>query len=447
MPRLLNSFPSLFKQPMHILPLDHHADFETWRSLARRLLSAKVRPQQVRFLPPDREKNLLDFETKNVPEGDHKVVASRDFIDCAQRVACVSDPERYDRLYALLWRLQETPSLMRNGVDDDVRWLLEADKAVRRDRHKMHAFVRFRKVSETREGREEFTAWFEPSHYIVDLASGFFARRFPNMNWAILTPYRTVIWNGETLRFAGGGRKEDVPEHDLVEEQWKTYFSSIFNPSRLKISAMQAEMPKKYWSNLPEAALIPSMIAGAKARERQMMESLNYNPNPIAEKATYQPAEIDEDLSPPTLAALSEQLEACRRCSLWEGATQGVSGVGPIDARLMIVGEQPGDQEDLAGAPFVGPAGEILTSALKDSGLSRENAYVTNAVKHFKYEVRGQRRIHKNPTVSEIIACNVWLERELELVKPEIVLCLGGSAARAVHGKPIKVGDSRGQLL
>ncbi|MGB3456353.1 MAG: UdgX family uracil-DNA binding protein, partial [Litorimonas sp.] len=155
----------------------------------------------------------------------------------------------------------------------------------------------------------------------------------------------------------------------------------------------------------------------------------------------------DEDLSPPDIAALWEQVEACRRCDLWEGATQGIAGVGPDDAKLMIVGEQPGDKEDLAGEPFVGPAGKILTKALEEAGLSREDAYVTNAVKHFKYEVRGQRRIHKNPSVSEIKACNVWLEREIELVKPDLVLCLGGSAARAVNGKAIKVGENRGRVL
>ncbi len=432
---------------MHTVILENHADFEAWRVQARDLLSAGIKPNHVRFVPPDREETMLNFGQPTLSPGRKPVKASREFMERAERVVCVDDPERYDRLYFLLFRMQAQPSLMRNTVDDTVRWMVEADKAVRRDRHKMHAFVRFKKVGETDNGREQFMAWFEPSHFIVDLATPFFTRRFPNMDWAIVTPYRTAIWNGEALRFGAGGTREDVPETDVVEEQWKTYFSSIFNPSRLKVAAMQAEMPKKYWNNLPEAALIPSLIAGARTRERQMMDSLNYEPNPIAEKATYQPGQVDEDLSPPDVAALWEQVEACRRCDLWEGATQGIAGVGPEDAKLMIVGEQPGDKEDLAGEPFVGPAGKILTKALEEAGLSRETSYVTNAVKHFKYEVRGQRRIHKNPSVGEIKACNVWLEREIELVKPDLVLCLGGSAARAVNGKAIKVGENRGRVL
>lgn len=432
---------------MHTVTLDHHADFPAWRDQARHFCAARVHPAQIRFIPPDRDHTLLNFGVLDLGDARRKVVASPEFMERAERVVCVDDPERYDRLYHLLWRLQGQPSLMRNTVDDDVRWMVEADKAVRRDRHKMHAFVRFRKVGDTEAGREQFMAWFEPSHFIVDLASPFFTRRFPNMDWAIVTPYRTAIWDGRQLRFEGGGSKTDVPAEDVVEEQWKTYFSSIFNPSRLKVSAMTAEMPKKYWHNLPEAALIPSLIQGAKTREREMMASLNHAPNPIADKATYKPATTQEDLLPSDIAALWDQVEACRRCTLWDGATQGIAGVGPKDARLMIIGEQPGDKEDLAGEPFIGPAGQILTQALIDAGLSRDQAYVTNAVKHFKYEVRGQRRIHKNPSVSEIKACNVWLEREIALIKPDIVLCLGGSAARAVNGKAIKIGDNRGRVL
>jgi len=432
---------------MHTVTLEHHADFKGWKAHARDMCAARITPSQVRFVPPDRQDTLLDFGIMERPESRRNVVASQEFMDRAERVVCHSDPARYDHLYRLLWRLQSQPSLMRNTVDNDVNWINDADKTVRRDRHKMHAFVRFRKVGETDEGRERYMAWFEPSHYIIDLATPFFTRRFPNMDWAILTPYRSAIWNGDTLEFGPGGTKNDVPAEDVVEEQWKTYFSSIFNPSRLKVSAMTAEMPKKYWHNLPEAALIPSLVQGAKDQEKRMMKSLNHVPNPIAKKATYQPERINEDLAPQSLSEIWDQVEACRRCPLWDGATQGVAGVGPQTARLMIVGEQPGDKEDLAGKPFIGPAGKILDQAIAEAGLAREQAYVTNAVKHFKYQVRGQRRIHQNPSVSEIKACNVWLEREIELVKPDLILCLGGSAARAVSGHPIKIGDNRGQIL
>lgn len=432
---------------MHTVHLDEHADFAAWREQARGLCAAGLRPDQVRFVPPDRVEPALDFGQAARPAARRKVVASKEFLERAERAVCVAEPARFDHLYRLLCRLQDQPSLMRNTVDDDVRWLTEADKAVRRDRHKMHAFVRFRKVGEREDGREQFMAWFEPSHFIVELATPFFTRRFPNMDWAIVTPYRTAVWNGEELRFEPGGTKDDVPSEDVVEEQWKTYYSSIFNPSRLKVAAMKAEMPVKYWNNLPEAALIPELIGGSRERERQMMDSLNFDPNPIADKATFQPEHVEKDLSPPDVDALWEQVEVCRRCDLWDGATQGVAGVGPDDAALMIVGEQPGDKEDLSGKPFIGPAGLLLTDLLREAGLDREQAYVTNAVKHFKFEVRGKRRIHQNPSASEIKACNVWLDREIELVKPKLVLCLGGSAARAINGRPIKVGEYRGRVL
>ncbi|MEM9599856.1 MAG: UdgX family uracil-DNA binding protein, partial [Pseudomonadota bacterium] len=264
---------------------------------------------------------------------------------------------------------------------------------------------------------------------------------------AIITPERSAVWDCEHLRFGPGGQREDVQLEDPVEDQWKTYFSSIFNPARLKIDAMTAEMPKKYWHNLPEASLISELIQTAQQRERGLMHSLSEYPNPLAQKATYQPERIAVDIAPPNLTALSAQIDACRRCHLWKGATQGVAGSGPQDASLMIVGEQPGDEEDLTGQPFIGPAGQVLTQALADAGLSRDQTYITNAVKHFKYEVRGQRRIHKNPTLSEIRACQVWLEREIALVKPKLILCLGASAARAVCGKTRKVSEHRGRIL
>jgi DNA polymerase len=432
---------------MHNVILDHHADFQGWRTEARRFCAAGVPPSDVRFIPPDRDENLLDFGAASLPDAQRTVVASQAFMERAERVVCHSDPARYDHLYRLLWRLQGQSNLMRNQVDDDVQWIHEATKAINRDRHKMRAFVRFRKVGETDTGREQFMAWFEPSHYVVDLATPFFTRRFPNMDWAILTPYRRAIWNGERLEFGPGGTKNDVPAVDVVEDQWKTYFASIFNPSRLKVSAMTAEMPKKYWHNLPEAALIPGLIQGAKDRENEMIKHLNHAPNPIAERATYQPDRTHADGRPADIAAVWDQVDACRRCALWNGPTQGVAGVGPANASLMIVGEQPGDKEDLAGQPFIGPAGQLLDQALAEAGLNRKAAYVTNAVKHFKFQVRGKRRIHQNPSAREIKACNIWLEREIELVKPKLILCLGASAAQAVAGRAIKLSETRGQVL
>lgn len=149
-------------------------------------------------------------------------------------------------------------------------------------------------------------------------------------------------------------------------------------------------------------------------------------------------------------AALEQCAQAaasCTRCDLYRDATQTVFGDGRVGARFMLVGEQPGDREDREGAPFVGPAGRVLASALEAADIARRDVYLTNAVKHFKFEERGKRRIHKRPSTVEIQACHTWLEQELRLVDPRVVVCLGSTAARAVLGRPVTIGNVRGQVL
>jgi len=155
----------------------------------------------------------------------------------------------------------------------------------------------------------------------------------------------------------------------------------------------------------------------------------------------------DDPEAPDSLAAIDAAVQACRRCELWRGAVQGVAGEGPAQAALMIVGEQPGDQEDLAGRPFVGPAGAVLDAALAEAGVDRAQAYVTNAVKHFKHEMRGKRRLHKTPDRAEVLACRWWLDQERRLLRPRVMLALGGTAALAIFGKAMPVMKNRGQPL
>jgi DNA polymerase len=144
-----------------------------------------------------------------------------------------------------------------------------------------------------------------------------------------------------------------------------------------------------------------------------------------------------------SLSAIRRQAEVCRRCDLWKHATQTVFGEGPVGARIMLVGEQPGDAEDKEGEPFVGPAGQLLRQALEEAGIALQDVYLTNAVKHFKWEPRGKRRIHKKPRASEIAACHVWLDEEIERVKPRAIVALGATAAQAVIGPAAKVTRDR----
>ena len=157
-------------------------------------------------------------------------------------------------------------------------------------------------------------------------------------------------------------------------------------------------------------------------------------------------SQADDVVMPRDLGELAELEQGCRRCDLFRHATQAVPGRGRVGSLLMLVGEQPGDEEDLRGEPFVGPAGRVLRSALAEVGLATDQIYVTNAVKHFKFVPRGKRRMHQRPNVAEIAACNVWLAREVEIVAPRLIVALGATAARALLGRSVTVGSLRGRL-
>jgi uracil-DNA glycosylase len=162
-----------------------------------------------------------------------------------------------------------------------------------------------------------------------------------------------------------------------------------------------------------------------------------------------QPPTDASDLIPrrPTLTKARAAARNCRACELWKLGTQTVFGEGKPKARLMLVGEQPGDAEDLAGHPFVGPAGKLLDLALEEAGIDRAAVYVTNVVKHFKWEPRGKRRIHKRPSANEIAACRPWLDTEIAIVKPRVLVCLGATAAQALLGRQFRVTVRRGELI
>lgn len=167
----------------------------------------------------------------------------------------------------------------------------------------------------------------------------------------------------------------------------------------------------------------------------------------MTRKPTAPAAEISPDVAAADLETLREEAAACRACQLWKDATQTVFGEGPDHAPLMLVGEQPGDKEDLAGHPFVGPAGQMLDRALQEAGIDRSKVYVTNAVKHFKFVPRGKIRLHQKPATPEIKACRQWYERELATVRPALVVALGATAAQSVFGKITPVTKNRGHVV
>ncbi|HLM53307.1 MAG TPA: UdgX family uracil-DNA binding protein, partial [Pseudoxanthomonas sp.] len=362
-----------------------------------------------------------------------------EFLSLAGAVLCHREPGRHALLYRMLWRTARGEgALLERATDADVHRVGVLEKAVRRDSHKMKAFVRFRGIP----GQSDaFVAWFEPEHFIVDRVAPFFARRFAGMRWAIVTPYRSAQWDGAALALGPGGVRADAPADDAQEALWRTYYAHIFNPARLNPTMMRSEMPQKYWKHLPETQLLPALIRDAGQRVREMAERAPEAPRRRIPQAPPAPAPPQAD----TLPGLHAAARACRRCELWQPATQAVVGEGPADARIVVIGEQPGDEEDLSGRPFVGPAGRLFDRALRELGIDRAGLYVTNAVKHFRFEQRGKRRLHRNPEAAHVDACGVWLQRELELLRPRAVLCLGATAARAVLGPGFRLMAERGQ--
>ena len=418
------------------------AGYEAWRESARPLLRAGVPPEQVSWTSGPQDDLLGNApmpEPTAAPAPGARV--PREFPGLAASLLAHSDPHSPALAYRILWRLTHgEPQLLDLVTDADIVRARACEKSVRRDAHKMKAFVRFREIVAP-DGEPVFVAWFEPEHYVVEALAPFFVRRFTGMRWSILTPYRSAHWDGFDMSFGPGALRSDAPKDDALEDLWRTYYASIFNPARLKVKAMTQEMPQKYWKNLPEARLIPGLVREAAPRHAAMVEQQLAAPN---RKIKWPIAEAVEPPPSGSLSHLKTLAHDCRRCALWQPATQTVFGEGPGDARVMLIGEQPGDQEDLAGKPFVGPAGKLLDRALADAGLDRSTMYVTNTVKHFKFEPRGKVRLHKRADAMEQQACRPWLDAEIDRVKPEVILCLGSMAASALLGSGFKLLKQRG---
>ncbi|MBP6546740.1 MAG: UdgX family uracil-DNA binding protein [Phenylobacterium sp.] len=429
---------------MRVVRLGSEIDFAGWRDAARSLRGQGASPDTV-IWTVEGEGDLFADPAPLTPPSPGGFTVSREFLELAEAVILHRSPERFSLLYRMLWRMAAAPNLLRIATDPDVVRVNDLARQVSKAAHKMKAFVRFRTVGMD---PEAYAAWFEPAHRVTELVAPFFAKRFANMIWSILTPDACIHWNGAQLAVTPGADPADAPGEDALEDYWRTYYASIFNPARLKVDAMTNEMPKRYWRNLPEARLIPGLIAAAEGRTNLMVaQAPSQSIRVIRRMAkTVRDATYDA-LAPQSLEEVAAGVYACRRCPLYKDATQGVPGEGPAHARLLLVGEQPGDQEDLAGQPFVGPAGQVLDNALSEAGVPRAETYVTNAVKHFKHELRGKRRIHQTPNPTEVTACRWWVDAERRLIRPRVVVTLGATAALSVFGKATPIGKNRGIAL
>jgi DNA polymerase len=412
--------------------------FDDWRAAARELLAGGVPPECVEWAASDDDGDLFSAAgavNEEVPTGEHATDGAgrtaavlrlpRELMEMLTSAACFSAADRWAFLYKVLWRWQLGERDVMSAADPDGARLYAMVKAVRREEHDMHAYIRFRERKEE-DGAPRFVAWFEPTHEVLPQVAVHFARRMGSATWMIATPAAAVLWDGEQLHDAPALMRSAADIEDAGEALWLTYYRSIFNPARLNAGLLRSHIPSRFWKNLPEGAIVPAMVSAAANGERRTGQTSTVGRRGGATTIAVTPERAQPQRDEP------DTLDQCRRCELWRNATQAVPGVGPRKARIMLVGEQPGDQEDLQGLPFVGPAGAVLERALAEAGVQRDQVYLTNAVKHFKWELRGKRRLHKTPAQREVAACHVWLEEELASVRPEVVVALGATALKSV---------------
>ena len=411
--------------------------YDAWHEAARRLLRVRTPPAEV--LWDDGVRTLLaglaaDGEAPAERErGGERLMVPRRFVRDARWVAAHSDASRWDLLYRVLWRtLHENRRLLDIAVDREVAAFNTMLAETHRDEHKMRAFVRFRRI--VQDDGERYIAWHRPDHHVVPLAAPFFAERFASMRWSILTPDECVHWNGETLDYTPGVDRSAAPAGDELEELWRAYYASVFNPARVNLKAMRAEMPVRHWGTLPEAQLIPSLVAEAASRvaafggEMKRVGARIRAEDTVADVASQGGAHLRGLPAVRTRHADRVRRGSLRRRrSCWSASSRGTRRI-------------------IKGRPFVGPAGGVLNRALAAAGIARASVYVTNAVKHFSWEPRGKRRIHKTPRRPRCRpAVRGSKRRSTRCGRPPLV-ALGSMAARTLFGPQFRVLRERGQI-
>lgn len=369
------------------------------------------------------------------------VALSRAMVSIIELVLCHRDPARLDALYRVVYRFAfGDRRVLERETDPDVRALRLYERALRRDIHKMHAFVRFRLA---RGEPERYVAFYEPDHRVLRRAIEHFVSRFGDRDFSIFTPDESAHYRAESraLSYDAGAQSEGdawaraggiAEDEAQISEQFQGYFRSVFNPARVAERAMVREMPRRFWKHLPEAQLVPALLAEAREREDAMIRDTRA-------KATVR----EHD----TLDDLRARIEGCVACSASECGTRALLGRGDPRAQIAFVGECPGDHEDQQGAVFVGPAGQLLDALLREALIDPPSVYLSNAVKHFQYTGDGKLRLHKSPTYDQAVACKPWLDAELALVRPRVVVCLGQTAAQSFLGRGFRLTQQLGQWI
>jgi probable DNA metabolism protein len=387
---------------MRRVMLKNETDWEGWRHATRALVLAGCEPDTLTW--------SVGGETAPLPDVTGSFQVPRALVSLASLAIQARDAERFGLLYSLVWRINTGEKVLEDDTDPDLLLIRRMALSVRADAHRMRTNMRFLPVPE--DGGTRFLGWYEPAHFVLPANARLIARRFPDMALSIVTPDGAAHWDGSSLLFGSGVRH--VEDDEALQAWWETHRDMLLEQATPDVS-------------VPEA------------------ESLDEVPRP-PDRPALGPVVLHDKPDPAMLRSARDAF-ACRRCPLYEPATQIVFGEGPADASVMFVGEQPGDQEDTIGRPFVGPAGQMMDRALEEAGIDRRAIYVTNAVKHFKFTQRGKRRIHQTPEVPEIQACGFWLDVERGHMRPRLLVLMGGSAARAVLGRAVTISRERGRPI
>jgi probable DNA metabolism protein len=385
---------------MPICALAHDTDWTGWRRATRAFVIAATEPADLTW--------TTGGDGDPVPAINGNFTLSRTLVSLAAQAFQARDPERFGVLYSLVWRAHHGGLALDDTEDLDLRLARRWALAARADAHRMRTLVRFAAV--TFNGEPHFLGWYEPDHFVLEANARLLARRDPARGFTIVTPDGTAHHDPSGLRFGAGLKHPD--DDETLSAWWDAHQHAILAAAH-------------DGGGLPEA------------------EELHEVPRP-PDRPPLGPVVLPASQTSAT-KDLAREARGCERCALCGPAAQTVFGEGPAGARVMFIGEQPGDQEDVIGRPFVGPAGQLLDGALEEAGIDRRRAYITNAVKHFKFTPRGGRRIHQSPSPAEIDICRFWLDAERTAVNHALLVLLGGSAGRAVLGRPVAVTRERGR--
>ena len=387
---------------MRRIVLRSETDWDGWRQATRALVQAGAEPGTLTW--------AVGGDVSPLPDAAGTFQVPRVLMALASVAIQAREPERFGLLYSLVWRIGAGEKVLEDDTDPDLALVRRMALAVRADAHRMRTGLRYLPVAEG--GGVRYLGWFEPAHFVLPANARLLARRYPELRLSIVTPDGSAHWDGASLLFGDGLRH--AADDEALQAWWDTHRDLVLDHASADVSVPEAEA-------MDEAPRSP-------------------------DRPAIGPVVLNEGADP-DLRRAAREAGSCRRCPLHGPATQTVFGEGPAGARAMFVGEQPGDQEDMIGRPFVGPAGQLMDRAMEEAGIDRRMVYVTNAVKHFKFEARGRRRIHQTPEVPEIQACGFWLDVERTRIRPILTVAMGASAARAVLGRAVTIGRERGRPI